>query len=452
MRYRKIDWGIGLWIAFLYLLAFLVDTPEQIWAGLGQILLSQDVLITDYFALAGPGAALFNSATVTLITAILLLLSKDLPNGFTIVVTGLMSGFAFFGKNFVNILPIIFGSILYCIVVKEPFAKHVNSALVGTSLAPIVSFAALSDGGWGMPALGLIMGLAIGFIISPLCAYTFQIQNGMNLYNGGFACGMLAMILVPILSAIGHAPTKAFYWATGYNTFWISILVPLCFIFMIGGIFAGGGKSALYNYWRLLNTSGRAPSDYLRMFGMPPVLINMGIDGLLATGYILAIGGDLNGPTVGGILTIIGFSAYGKHAFNILPIMSGFFLGTVFSHWSASDPSLQIAGLFCTTLAPISGYFGPWAGLLAGFLHSAVVLFAGSPVEGVNLYNNGFSGGIIAIVLYPVLMSAFKHRNPELQNKDYFDTFMHDEPLYPRFQHRYRKRHWVERIDEELKK
>ena len=54
--------------------------------------------------------------------------------------------------------------------------------------------------------------------------------------------------------------------------------------------------AAWAGYRRLLQTSGRAPSDYLRMFGAAPVLINMGVNGLIAMGVILLTGGDLNGP------------------------------------------------------------------------------------------------------------------------------------------------------------
>ena len=94
-------------------------------------------------------------------------------------------------------------------------------------------------------------------------------------------------------------------------------------------------------------------------------------------------------------------------------------------------PSVQLAMLFGTTLAPISGYFGWPFGILAGFLHSSVVLHAGTPVEGVNLYNNGYSGGLLAIVLYPLLTEAIRHRRPELEDKDYFDVMEHDEPQIP---------------------
>ena len=36
-----------------------------------------------------------------------------------------------------------------------------------------------------------------------LSAYTYKIQNGMNLYNMGFACGLTAMILVPLHELAG---------------------------------------------------------------------------------------------------------------------------------------------------------------------------------------------------------------------------------------------------------
>ena len=100
-----------------------------------------------------------------------------------------------------------------------------------------------------------------------------------------------------------------------------------------------------------------------------------------------------------------------------------------------TDRILQIAGLFGTTLAPISGYFGWPYGVLAGFLHSSVVLYTGSPVAGMNLYNNGFSGGLIAIVLYPAIIAIARRRKPVLQEEDYFENLEHDEPITPPIVH-----------------
>ena len=176
-------------------------------------------------------------------------------------------------------------------------------------------------------------------------------------------------------------------------------------------------------YCRLLSTTGRAPSDYLRMFGAGPTLVNMGVNGLIGMGYIFLVGGDLNGPTLGGIFTIIGFSGFGKHALNILPVMAGVFLGAYGMHYHPDYPTLQLAGLFGTTLAPIAGHFGWQYGVLAGFIHSALVLQTSGPVVGLNLYNNGFSGGLIAIVLYPTITSIARHRQPKLRDASYYDIF-----------------------------
>ena len=128
---------------------------------------------------------------------------------------------------------------------------------------------------------------------------------------------------------------------------------------------------------------------------------------------------------------MIGFSAFGKHARNILPIMLGVLLGSLIFHFSINDPAVQMAALLCTTLAPISGYFGWPFGLLAGFLHSALVLEAGSVAEGINLYNNGFSGGLLAIVLYPIISSLAFRRRAKLQDKEYLDVFLDESPLSP---------------------
>ena len=111
--------------------------------------------------------------------------------------------------------------------------------------------------------------------------------------------------------------------------------------------------------------------------------------------------------------------------------MAGVVLGGVVMHWSLSDPAVQLACLFCTTLAPVSGYFGWPYGVLSGFLHSSVVLYTGSPVAGMNLYNNGFSGGLIAIVLYPTIIAIARRRKAVLQEEDYFEQLEHDEPVVP---------------------
>lgn len=408
----------------LLILFGLLQAPfPEIWNGLKLIFVSEDVLITDYIALAGMGAAFVNAGLVTLICVTILYLVDDTANGNTLVTIGLMAGFSLFGKNLVNIWPIMIGTALYALLKREHLARYVDVSMRATALSPIVSFMAGEVSVW----VGILAGLVIGFLIPPISEYTYRIQNGMNLYSLGFACGLLAMMLVPAFKAFGLDPQSAHYWSTGNNLLLGCVLFGLCILLIAGGLIRNP-RQTLSAYRKLLRTTGRSPSDYVRVFGIAPVLINMGVNGLIATGYILLIGGDLNGPTIGAIFTVIGFSGYGKHAFNIVPVMAGVLLGGLLSHESINASGLQIAGLFGTTLAPFAGFFGWPFGIVAGLLHSSVVLHAGLPLEGMNLYNNGFSGGLVSIVMYPIITSLFRHRRPVLQNEDLFETFEHDEP------------------------
>lgn len=430
MRHKYLRAAELIFCASLFLMGFLLDDPRNILPGLKLILTSQDVLITDYLSLAGPGAAFVNSGLVTLCTLIIKWCAREPFNGSDVVDLGLMSGFALFGKNIMNIWPIILGSWLFARLKREPFRKFTSVALLATSMSPLVSFAMLNTG-WNSPLLGLLLGMLVGFVAVPLSIYTYRIQNGMNLYNMGFACGLLAMVIVPLMGALGLAPQRANYWATGYNLPLGIAMFVLCAALLLSGTLLGK-RQAWKDYLHMVrHMSGRSPSDFLRMFGSATVLINMGVNGVISTALILLTGGDLNGPTIGCILTVIGFSAMGKHARNIIPIMLGVLLGSLVFHFSINDPAVQMATLLCTTLAPFAGCFGWPFGILAGFLHSALVLEAGSVAEGINLYNNGFSGGLLAIVLYPVISTLVYHRKATLQDKDYIETFLAGTPLSP---------------------
>ena len=85
-------------------------------------------------------------------------------------------------------------------------------------------------------------------------------------------------------------------------------------------------------------------------------------------------------------------------------------LASTTQDWSITDPGALLALLFSTTLAPVAGEFGVLAGLLAGYLQSSVALNVGILYDSMNLYNNGFAGGIVAIFLVPVIRSIRSRR------------------------------------------
>lgn len=85
----------------------------------------------------------------------------------------------------------------------------------------------------------------------------------------------------------------------------------------------------------------------------------MGIDGIFCTLYLLAIGAELNGASIGGIFTVVGFSATGKTLRNITPIMLGItLLAALSGNYTVTDPAVVLALMFGTTIAPIAGQYG----------------------------------------------------------------------------------------------
>ena len=110
-------------------------------------------------------------------------------------------------------------------------------------------------------------------------------------------------------------------------------------------------------------------------------------------------------------------------------VMLGIGLCAALIHGDIAKPALQIAALFGTGLAPIAGHFGWIYGVIAGFIHASLVMQTGGPVGGVNLYNNGFSAGLIVTVMYPAITAIVRHRRITVRDEDYYDLFEEDAPI-----------------------
>lgn len=413
--------------SFMFIfVALIVARPSELMEGLKTIVLSSDILITDYFELAGVGPAFLNVGLVMVITTILMYINEMPIKSGNIVTVGLMSGFAFFGKNIFNMWFILLGTYLFCVLRKQPMSKYLMQSFWASSLGPLISSTFFYQGSLSVSnvVVSVLTGLIIGFVMPVLTSYTLRIQHGLNLYNGGFATGLMAMMLTPMLKAFGYEFNTVSIWSVQYNRFFTPLLVICGIMMIVLGI--SHDENALTNYKNLLRRSGNPSDDFLELDGMGAVLVNMGVNIIVSTLVLVIIGGQLNGPTIGGILTIAGFSVKGKHVRNITPVMAGIILsGLLRGNDAVISPAAQLALLFGTTLAPISGSYGPIAGVLAGFIHSCVVLYAGAGYSGVNLYNNGFAGGLTAIVMHALLSEFFE---PRVYSEPSESMKRHDEP------------------------
>lgn len=395
---------------YFILAGFFLQPAEEIIPGIMEIIREPDFLITDYFIIGGIGAAFVNAGVLTLISiAIVYFLGMDM-DGHTITSAFLMFGFSLFGKNLLNIWLILLGVVLYARYHKTSVTRYIYIGFYGTSLSPIITQVMLI-GHLPVPvrfALCVFTGITIGFVLPPLCTHVHYAHKGYSLYNVGFGAGIIATVIVSLLKSFGITIESRLIWSTGNNQLFMVLLAILFGGFIVTGFWSD--REVARKYRNIIRSYGLGGTDYLKTDGGAATLVNMGVNGLAVTLFIVLTGCDLNGPVIGAIFTVVGFSATGKHIRNIMPIMFGVWIASWTKSWNITDPSATLALLLSTTLAPIAGEFGICAGLLAGFLHSSVALNVGIVYGGMNLYNNGFAGGIVAIFLVPVIQSIMDRR------------------------------------------
>jgi hypothetical protein len=370
----------------------------EVLKGEMMILTSPSVLITDYIAYANIGAAFFNAGLVTAIGLGLAWLIRARFNGYLLSAIFTLAGFAFFGKNIFNIMPIFLGVFMYDRIFNhQPLKDLIAPLLFGTTLGPVVSQVAFGfDFGWWGIAAGIALGVICGVLLAALMNHIYSFHLGFNLYNTGTTGGFVATVVYITMRGFGLEIQPVFYWSTEYTQLlsWIIIAV-LSFLIILG--LKWGAK---FDQYRIIwESSGRLASDFVVMTNLGTAMVNMGIVGLIALIYVHIVGGDVNGPIIAGIFTVTGFGALGKHPRNIIPIMIGVFLFCIPNIWGHAEPGPLLAALFCTTLAPLAGQFGFIPGVIAGALHLPMVMHVGNIHGFMNLYNNGFAGGLAMLII-----------------------------------------------------
>ena len=332
-------------------------------------------------------------------------------DGHTITSSCLMFGFSLFGKNIVNIWAIMAGVVLYAKYHGTSLKRYLYVGLYGTSLSPIMT-QMMHIGKFPAPVclmLSLLLGLAIGFVLPPLCTHVHYAHQGYSLYNVGFGAGIIATVVVSLAKSFGIKVESRLIWSVGNNTLFAVLLMSL-FGCMIASAVAVRGKTILESYRRILKTSGIGGTDYLKDEGGATTVFNMGVNGLFAT---LFGSGSKRGSERSYDLWYFydrWFQLHRKAFKKYRPYHVWVYLASFTKTWAINQPSPILALLFSTTLAPVAGRFGPVAGIIAGYLHSSVALNVGIVYGGMNLYNNGFAGGIVAIFLVPVVQSISDRR------------------------------------------
>ena len=388
----------------LMLLAFVIESPQSLVSGMMTILVSPSQLFTDYMEIASVGSTLLNVA-IMLGISIYSYKKLEIPlNGTVIGSLGMLAGFSFFGKNLFNSIPFMIGVWIYTKVTKQNYRNYVIVGLFGSALGPLISFLAFSGvlpQGWSV-LIAYALGIFIGFILPQLTTQFLGFHQGFSLYNVGFTAGIIGMVVLGFMNAFGIEVETRTLTSTQSPLILYQLLIGFCVILIVTSFYLHFKKKEKYHFKLLLKLSGRLPSDFVEMTNLATVTLNMSIIGFILLGYVLMNGGQLNGPIVGSIIGVMSFGAFGNQVKNTVPVLVGIMIGSYLTGVEPTSTSALIAAIFGTTLAPVSGYYGPFAGMIAGFVHITLVSHVVVMHGGLNLYNNGFAGGFVAAVLVPI--------------------------------------------------
>ncbi|MEE1086970.1 MAG: DUF1576 domain-containing protein [Schaedlerella sp.] len=438
-------------ICLVFSLCFLAACPaaaaylnvwDEVWSDWLFILVTPAPLITDYFQIGNLASAFLNAGICGLSCNLLMYgLKADCRlnsfAGYFLVVAH-----CFYGLNFLNMWPPILGILLFCRFFKINFKDNLAISLFATAFGPFISELLfryhVSDAfeifetqiGWLGFLYAVLFSIFLGFAIPAMLPGALRLHKGFTLYNGGLAFGLLGILLYAFMyKTFGIQTPENYILAnpiyTAHNSSYLEfsvIFFSIVFsIFLIWGWFTNG--KTFKGYGQLIKSSGYNIS-FMDTFGMPRVLINIGVYGFMILAYFTIVvlftdGAGFTGATVGIVLAALSFSAKGQHPRNVLPVLLGYALlsalvsvictiGGLNIPWTLSTQGYMNGAAFATGLCPISGYFGKRWGIAAGFLCAIMCTSTSAMHGGFMLYNGGFTAGITALILIPCLEYYWK--------------------------------------------
>ena len=428
-RIRKAETGVVLrgmmccfTLAFL-IGAFLAPDLSEMFPGLLRICTQPAQLTKDYFKLelGSISGTMLNYFLVGAVCCGLMFLPGAKVNGGTVLGFFLTLGFCSYGMNILNILPLMLGVAVYSLIKKVPFGKNLNFFMFSTAISPLITEVLFrypsATEVHGITFTGLLLALVIGVVfgcaLPPVCAHSPNFHKGYDLYNAGPAAGFLCFLLYAVLYRVAGVEAPGIgadlgegNWAF-VNIFCI-VVFGLCVAF---GLLLNGG---LGDYQQLIADSGYK-SDFTVKYSTGSNLLNVGFYGLFILLYYNIIGAKFTGPTMGAIFCMLCCCCNGATSRNVYPIILGYVIMGFLSHlgvtaFAVNAQAIVVGLCFASGLAPISGVYGPVAGVVAGMLHYCLVTSVPGIHGAFNLYNGGFTAGIVCFIYVPVLEHYFRTR------------------------------------------
>lgn len=366
--------------------------------GYFSILFSSSVLLSDYITIGGLGPTLFNVGSLMFLSYLIIRALKLEINGPLFAGVFTIGGFAFFGKNLLNVSLIYIGVFLYAYLKKKDIRDLLIIFLFATGISPISSVMMF---GFGLPyiigiPIGIFLGVTSGFLLVELSFHVHTFHKGYNLYNVGFACGILAIFFTSIFTLFGLESLRNTVFSSEAHWILFSIFLVLCLFYLVSGFIQN--NFSFSGIKQLSEKNQENTVCYKENYSLAIAKINVGLNGLIVLFILLAFEITFSGPVMGGLFTILGFSAYGKHIRNTWPPMIGV-LVTITLFNVELEVSIILAVLFSTALAPLAGAHGIIIGLISGIIHLPILLSFKDIHGGLLLYTNGFAAAFTAVIV-----------------------------------------------------
>lgn len=407
IEYLKKSFYLPILALIMIILAFIFNTPKEIFVGYKNILLSSSILTTDYIAIGTLGGALVNAASILILNLVILKLLNLRMSGLIYAALYMILGFSFFGKNILNSLPIYIGIYLYAFINKIPVKNLVISLLFSSGISPLVSYLIFGfDLAYYISIpLGIGAGIVAGLMVPAISSHTIKFHQGYNLFNVGFSLGIISLAFNGVLRAFNLRASEISILSNDHNLFLYLFVAILALVLLIAGIILNPKSFKMIP--DLYKRSGRLVSDYIRDYGVSIVMINQASLLTFEILICLIFKIKLNGAIFGTILAVSGFASAGLHLKNTSFVMLGAILMCLITKTNITSTSIIIGILFSAGVAPIAGRYGIVAGIIAGMLHIVILPLCRSFQGGYDLYNNGFCAGFVACILIAII-EAFK--------------------------------------------
>lgn len=166
---------------------------------------------------------------------------------------------------------------------------------------------------------------------------------------------------------------------------------------------------------RILLSRSLLNTDYIEVGGIGATFLNVALTGAISAILFLASKTKPTGASIMAIWLTVSFGFFGKNLLNSLPIHVGAWLYARYRREPFANYTLN--AVLAATLSPVvselifmdwrgplaDGIIGMAAGILVGFILPVIASFTTRIHQGYLLYNIGFAGGFMALLLMAVI-------------------------------------------------